>query len=112
MFCSCGRVRTAGFWGTGGAFPSRTLEDDDTEDARLAVIPLSACSDVGPLELLYFALDEGVFLLSFWRGKIRFSPLSANPVSVSWLNKSWWIDDLGVINQSGSLLGAKGFDDL
>lgn len=65
MHCSCGPVRAAGFWGIGGAVPRSNLEDDKTEDDRLAVIPLSACSDVSSLEMLYFALDEGVFLVSF-----------------------------------------------
>lgn len=90
----------------GGGLARRTLEV-----ARLAVITVSACSGVRSPELLYFALDEGNFPVSFCRGKLRFSPFSASPKSVSRLNRPWRIDDLS-ITQSGSLLRLKGFDDL
>ena len=83
MFCFRAPVKKAGSWGIGGAFPRMTPEDDDTEEARLADIPLSACSEVTSLELLYFALDEGVLLASFCRRKHRFSSPSEPPVSVS-----------------------------
>ena len=83
MLCSCGPARTAGFWGIGGAFPRRALDDDDIEGARLDIIPLSSWSDVSSPELLFLALDEGVLLASFCRRKLRVSPFLAAPLSVS-----------------------------